>query len=247
MPGRGTADVIFCLDSSSSMSPAFDAVRQHVLAFVEGLKSDGQVAWDLRFDFVSHATSRSGGGVVHRHSSLHERSLHAALYGSNAGGRFFTADVEEFRKGLSGLVAQGDEANLIALDFCLDFPWRRNADCHRIVILLTDETLETGLELDLQRRKIPELIAKIHALGVRLFLIGPDSTGYDLLSAANGSEYDVVPEGHGLARADFAKVLKQIGRSVSASRTQAIRSEVDRGLFGQLSWKATDIRTLGGA
>ena len=248
MAGKGTADVVFCLDSSSSMEPSFDAVRKHVVDFVEGLKSDGQTAWDVRIDFVSHATSRSKSGPVFKFRSLYELQLSSALYQANGSeGRFFTSDLDEFRAGVSGLEARGDETNFIALDFCLDFPWRSAPDCHRIVVLLTDEPLETGLEVPDQRAKTQELIAKIHGLGVKLFLIGPESSAYDELSQANGSEYEVVPTGVGLSSADFGRMLKQIGKSVSASRAQAVRAGVTRALFGQDSWSVTQIKSFGGA
>lgn len=248
MPGKGIADVVFCLDSSSSMAPSFDSVRKHVVDFVEGLKSDGQTVWDVRFDFVAHATSNSRDGSIFKLRSLYEGELCSALYSANgSGGRFFTTDLNEFRTGVASLEARGDETNFIALDFCLDLPWRSTPDCHRIVVLLTDEPLETGLEIPDQRAKTPALIEKIHSLGVKLFLIGPESAAYDELSMANGSEYEVVPHGSGLSSADFGRMLKQIGKSVSASRAQAVRSGVKRAIFGQDSWSVTQIKTFGGA
>ncbi|MFO0963733.1 MAG: vWA domain-containing protein [Phycisphaerales bacterium] len=247
MPGRGVADVIFCLDSSSSMKPTFDAVRKHVVDFLEGLKSDGQTAWDVRFDFVSHAASQSGGGTVMRHQSLFEPRLWAALYGANSqSSRFFTRDLEEFRRGISALAAQGDEANFIALDFCLDLPWRMEADCHRIVVMLTDEPLETGLEVPEQREKTRALIDKIHGLGVKLFIVGPESSGYNELAMANGSEYEVVSRDAGLASSDLGRLLRQIGKSVSASRAQSVRAGVRRAIFGQDRWSPTSASTFGG-
>jgi hypothetical protein len=248
MAGKGVADVVFCLDSSSSMEPCFDAVRKHVVDFVEGLKSDSQLVWDVRFDFVSHATSRAGRQTVFRLRSLYEGNLQAALYGANgSGGRFFTSDLSEFRSAIAGLVAKGDETNFIALDFCLDLPWRITPDCHRIVVVLTDEPLETGLEVVDQRAKVKDLIEKVHGLGVKLFLVGPESPGYDELSMANGSEYEVVSRDKGLASADFGRLLRQIGKSVSASRAQAVRSGVQRALFGQDRWSPTQVGKFGGS
>jgi hypothetical protein len=248
MAGKGIADVVFCLDSSTSMEPCFDAVRKHVFDFVEGLKSDGQMVWDVRFDFVSHATSRFGQQTVFRLRSLYEGNLQGSLYGANGGGgRFFTTDLAEFRAAMSELVAKGDETNFIALDFCLDLPWRTIPDCHRIVVVLTDEPLETGLEVSEQRAKVKDLIQKVHSLGVSLFLVGPESPAYDELSLANGSEYEVVSKGAGLASADLGRLLRQIGKSVSASRAQAVRSGVQRALFGQDRWTATQVGSWGGA
>jgi hypothetical protein len=170
------------------------------------------------------------------------------LYGANGGGgRFFTTDLAEFRAAVSELAAKGDETNFIALDFCLDLPWRTTPDCHRIVVVLTDEPLETGLEVAEQRAKVKDLIQKVHGLGVKLFLVGPESPAYDELSMANGSEYEVVSKGAGLASADFGRLLRQIGKSVSASRAQAVRTGVRRALFGQDHWTPTQVGSFGGS
>jgi len=252
MAGKGIADVLFCLDSSTSMEPCFDAVRKHIVSFVEGLKSDGQVEWDLRFDFVSHSTSsfKAGSEIVYRAQSIYETNLFHALYQNHAqadGAKLFTSSINDFVEKINKLHAGGDETNLIALDTCLDFPWRPGSDCHRVIILLTDETLETGLEIQEQLVKIPDLITKIHSLGVLLFMIGPDSAGYEELSAANRSTYDVVPKGNGLATVDFKRVLNQIGKSVSASRAQVIRGSVNKALFGQNTWVSSSRTEMRGA
>ncbi len=248
MPAKGVADVVFCLDSSTSMEPCFEAVRKHVVDFGAGLSSDAQTQWDVRFEFVSHATSRAGQNIQFRLRSMHEPSLWSSLYAANGGGgRYFTTDLNEFRAAISDLVAKGDETNFVALDFCLDLPWRTAPDCHRIVVVLTDEPLETGLYIEEQRAKIPELTEKIHRLGVKLFLIGPESAAYDELAMANGSEYEVVSGGAGLASADFGRLLRQIGKSVSASRAQAVRTGVQRALFGQDRWTPGEHQSFEGA
>ena len=252
MAGKGIADVLFCLDSSTSMEPCFDAVRQHLVSFVEGLKSDGQFEWDLRFDFVSHSTSsfKSGSEIIFRAKSIYEENLFDALYKNKSqenNAKLFTSSISDFVDKLNKLRAGGDETNLIALDTCLDFPLRPGSDCHRVIILLTDEPLETGLEIQEQLEKIPDLITKIHSLGVLLFMIGPDSAGYEELSAANRSTYDVVPKGNGLATVDFKRVLNQIGKSVSASRAQVIRGSVNKALFGQNTWVSSSRTEMRGA
>jgi hypothetical protein len=250
MAGRGIADVVFCLDSSASMSPTFGAIRDHIMSFLGGLKSDGQAAWDLRVDFVAHSASDLSTGIVLRARSMREEALYSTMYPSQGVpdmGSLFTSDIEEFRSSLGRLKSGGDETNLIALDACLDFPWRTTSDCHRVLIMLTDEPLETGLLIPEQRAAVPALIEKIHQLGVLLFIIGPESAGYDALAAANRSTYDVVAEGNGLTSVDFGKVLNQIGRSVSASRTNAAIGTVKRALFGQDRWGTTSNQEYRGA
>lgn len=253
MPGKLTADVVFCIDSSASMAPLFDALRANLGRFVEGLRSAGQSSVDLRVDFVSHTTSRLGDETVVRARSIHEHMLVDALYAPTAGSmqeampRLFTADLERFRSALAELTPVGDETNLVALDLCLDFPWRPADRCHRVVVLLTDEPLETGLLVDEQREHIRDLIEKIHALGVLLFIVGPQSVSYDALAAANRSTYDVVPDGGGLASVELGKVLNSIGRSVSASRASTGQRTARRALFGQDRWQESQLTGHSGA
>ena len=38
MAGRETADIVFCLDASYSMSDAIDRVRENITKFVDSLK-----------------------------------------------------------------------------------------------------------------------------------------------------------------------------------------------------------------
>lgn len=240
MGTRRTADIVFCLDSSASMRPCFDQVRQHIGSLVSGLMSDGQGSWDLRFDFVAYKATRSGEATVYWMQSLRNEIAVEALYGQKAGpGAFFTNDVQEFRLGLSKLKAGGDEASFVALDTALDFPWRDATAAHRVIILLTDEALETGLEVTLQKQAIPDLIEKVHALRIALHLVGPSSGGFDQICGADKSEYAVVDDAEqGLANVDFSKTLAGIGKSISASTLQSVsaRAGVRRAIFGQDKW-----------
>src|SRR5205823_8840036 len=131
-------------------------------------------------------------------------------------GALFTTDFTEVRSGLSHVTVFGDEAMLVALDLCLDFPWRPRGTCHRVVVLLTDEPLEANANAREQRRLVGTLIDKIHALGVMLFLVGPKSEGFEELAEADKSQYQQVTQTQdGLGTLDFARVLAHIGKSVS--------------------------------
>lgn len=249
MSTKGIADVVFCIDASASMAPCIEAVRTHVASFVAGLTANSQQTWDLRIEFIAHhAGDTPSGAGVFSHRSLHESELFKVLY-QNSGnqGRFFTTDVTEFSRGLQSVSVQGDEAPLVALDFCLDLPWRSSAACHRVVIMLTDEPFEQSAVQEFQKEQLSLLIAKIHDLHVMLFLVAPDSKVFDELAAADGSEYEVIDQvGTGLANVNFSEVLKYIGKSVSASTLQApIRPNVRRGLYQQATWGFTDHQVTG--
>jgi hypothetical protein len=229
------------------MRPCFDAVREHIGSLIGGLMSDGQANWDIRFDFLSYCASQSPDGTIAygmRSLRTEGLKLFGELYQPQpSSGLCFTNNLEEFRLGLVALKAAGDEASLVALDTALDFPWRDASLAHRVVILLTDEALETGLAITTQTELIPDIIEKIHQLRIMLHLVGPASEAFDQLSAADKSEYTVIQDvQHGLSNVDFAQTFSVIGKSISASTLQAVpsRKAEKKALFGQESWTEVD-------
>jgi len=255
MAGRKTADVIFCLDASGSMGPCFEELKDTVQNFVKGLESGLQVTWDVRFDFLAYQAGEVEGRGVFEFRTLkipHGMEVLKALYhgsGQQGGGSFFTSSIPEFCEGLKKVNVGGDEASFIALDTALDFPWRPDNACHRVVILMTDEELETGVLVDQQKAKIPELISKLTALRVKLYLVGPSSSSFAELCSADKCEYMEVSDGHdGLKNADFAELMSDIGKSVSVSASSLQMAPTippPKGLFGQPSWVASQLSLSG--
>ena len=248
MSTKGVADVVFCLDASDSMKPCIDGVKTHISSFLEGLKSDRQRSWDVRFDFLAHQTVLGEGGVIgHGHYSLYHDGefseggdVLTALY-TGQQGRFFTTDIDEFKRGLDKVEVIGDEGPLVALDSCLDFPWRKAGECHRVVIFMTDEPFETSSAPELERQFLEELLQKTQDLKVLLFIVAPDSPAYEELAEVDKSEYEAVDSrSAGLADVDFRKLLSGIGKSVSVSTANqqgpTAEKTVKRGLFGQTEW-----------
>ena len=233
MSTKGTADVVFCLDASASMGPCIDGVKSHIAGFVDGLKGGGQQSWNLRLDYVAHwAGFRSGS--LHM-ESLHEPNLISALYQDSSQARLFTSDIDEFKRGLNGVELGQDEASLVALDSCLDFPWRPAGECHRVVVFMTDEPTSGGDQAGRQQSQLAALIQKIMDLRVMLFIVGPECPVYEELSEVDKSEYEVIA---GLESINFNDLLSGIGKSVSVSQTSQQSSEptVQRELYGQSSW-----------
>lgn len=194
-----------------------------------------------RFSFdgrtkLASSSARTDNGVF-RARSCFEDSLMRALYGPGQG-RFFTSDITVFQRCVGTLRTGDNESPLVALDCALDMPWRARRQTHRIVVFLTDEPTEGGNRQVESMRKIPDIISKIHALKVMLFLVAPDSEGFERLSAADKCEWEVVDGGDGLASVDFAKLLGAIAKSISASQTPlgAPPPEFRRALFGQDRW-----------
>jgi hypothetical protein len=242
-------DVVFCLDASGSMAPCIDAVRRNLGAFLDALAGDANRKIDCRLDFLVHSCGEDGGLVRSKSLRKSGEDLVRALYGQPAQPHaFFTADREAIRAGLRDVEVYGDEAMLVALDMCLDFPWRPQAGCHRVVVLLTDEPLESNAMWQAQQQRLDAVIDKVQRLGVKLYLVGPASPGLDTLAEADKCLFQKAAQTYdGLGSLDFAKVLGQIGKSVSASVLQA-RPEagVKRALFGQDQWVASDDTIRGG-
>lgn len=246
MTYKGKADIVFCLDASSSMAPCFEAVRTHVGDVLSGLESEKQMSWDLRLDFVAHSCDVAG-NLYRHHSMYHQKKdLYEALYQTRknplnqllAHDGFFTSDINHFKRQLKEIRVYGDECTLVALDFALDFPWRRASECHRIVVMMTDEACETGADVSKQRSQLDALIEKAMSLHVMLFIVAPESEMYNELASADKCEYTVLESREdGLRNVDFSQLFDYIGKSVSQSHLrQTTTSEVPRGLFGQESW-----------
>ena len=238
MTTKGITDIVFCLDASDSMKPCFERMRKHIGDFIAGLGSNTQIQWDWRIDFMAHSAD---GSAFRGESLFNVEKLLDSLYEDQRQGRFFTSDLEEFRRGLERVRLFSDEAPLIALDCCLDFPWRKATQCHRVVVLMTDEPFETAASQPEQLAMMQTLIEKIQRLRVILHLVAPDSQAYDTLSSVEKCEYEVVDRsGDGLASVDFHQVLSAIGKSVSVCDWQMPKPDtVPRGIFGQAGWGET--------
>ena len=253
MPGRQVADVVFCLDASGSMGPCFNALRKHIQSFVKGLESGGQWLWDLRLGLLAYQAGESADGGIFGFQGLADSGIKlvTSLYNSNGtqdGVQYFTSDIEQFVSALEKVSVRGDEATFIALDTALDFPWRDGAQCHRVVIVMTDEALETGIQVAAQTAKIDALIEKLHALRIKLFLVGPESEAYQSICEADRSEFQVLQNAHdGLKNADFKQILAEIGKSVSISKLQGPTPPIKakRALFGQDKWTGVNADITG--
>lgn len=237
MPGRQSADIVFLVDSSGSMSPCISAVKDNIGRLVDFFRSDGQNTWDIRLEFVAHASYNN----LHRldSHSLSGPELLDAIYKQSVQSvnRLFTSEVARFQKALAEVAAEGDETTLVALDIALDLPWRPAESCHRVVICLSDEAIETGEDVPLQTSQIDNLVKKIHAKRIKLFIIAPYSAAFDSLAMADRCEYEVVDSTNsGLRSTNFAKLMEAIGKSVSVSQAASHGATEPQPLYGQDKW-----------
>lgn len=250
MAGRETADIVFCMDASGSMSPTFEGVRDHVFELLESLKADVQRSWNVRFDFLAYNTAYDCDGkagmtfkTVGKTNMEVLDGLYRSSYDSNGGSSsgFFTSDVDRFRAALSEVSCDGDEATAVALDMAADFPFRDATTCHRVIILLTDEEMETGTSVQESDSKLVALARKIQDRRIVLYMITPQSDMYDTLSQIDKCEWTVVnDESNGLSNVDFGKLMQSIGKSVSVSQTSTSSSIGPKPLFNEDGWTGDD-------
>lgn len=246
MAGKKCADIVFLLDASGSMSPCIEAVKINIGKLVAYFKSDTQNAWDVRLDFLAHASWQNR--YYLQSFALAGCGLADAIYKPQtvASGSFFTKDVVEFQSSLAQVKTQGDETTLLALDMALDFPWRPAETCHRVVICLSDEAIETGEEVSFQKTQIDNLVKKIHAKRIKFFIVAPQSDAFDTLSMADRCEYEPVDEqSDGLRNTDFAKLMEAIGKSVSVSQTTSSGTNAPQPLYGQDTWSVGSSGSFG--
>lgn len=239
MAGRNCADIVFCIDASGSMKPCIDAVRDNIEKLLEGLQADVQTTWDVRFDFLAFHDSKDG---VHWYRSVTMEAcpLIDAIYKSGDRGKLFTKDLAAFKAGLKEIEVEGDEEQLLALDIAIDYPWRPSDGCHRVVVLLTDESVETGVFVEEQKSKIDTLIAKVMDKRIKLFVVAPESDGFYRLASADRCEYDDSgAENGGLKNIDFSKMMTAIGKSVSVAQTYAGANSEPHPSFDQMEWSPT--------
>lgn len=244
MAGRQTADIVFCMDASGSMSNVFSGVRNHVNKMLESIKSDLQMQWDVRFDFLAYANT---GNAMKLHTVNHAgRDVIDALYNSGAkkglfsfgqcpAADFFTSDLSKFKQELGKIECECDEATGLALDIAADFPFRDSATCHRVVVLLTDEPINDGKFVQMTNDRIMDLAQKYQERKIALFMVTPPCQVFDTLSQIDKCEW-TIDESCGLENIDFAKLMQTIGKSVSISQTSQGGAGSVRPLFNEKSW-----------
>jgi len=236
------ADIVFVVDASQSMGPCFDQLRKNLETLMTTMR---QARFRPRLGLLTHAAGIGPNGPVYDHQFIggEGQEMLSSLYqrgGQNArSDDFFTEDPRRFTKALSTVKPQGNEDMLLALDIALDFPFGPLAKSRRAVALFTDEPAEEGIDEGESSRKIEALINKIQTRHIQLFLVTPESKGYEILSEADKCEWEEVDGGDGLAGFDFKQLLADMGKSISVATLQSSREkDWPRALFGQDRWSA---------
>ena len=228
-------DLVLVIDTSVSMRPCIDLLKQHLRELIQPVQ--GHVS-RLRFGLVGLSASVNGDGILYRVQTLAggTESL-GHLYGASSQFDFLSDNQPYVLSALDKLTVSGDEDNLLALDIALDHPFGPIATTKRVVALFSDEKIEAGVQRQAVKSFIPRLIEKLHARRIKLFCAMPYSDGAQLLSEANGSEIEDVSGGQGLSTVDFKTLLAQMGKSISVSSLQGgLEERYEPALFGQDKW-----------
>jgi uncharacterized protein involved in tellurium resistance len=231
-------DIVFVLDASDSMKPCFDALRQHLNSILQPMQ--GYVN-NVRFGLLAHFAAPHGGKAIYEHTFLGGQGpeMLPKLYGQGSAkdSDFFTTDGNAFSQKLGEVRLGANEEMLIALDTALDFPFGDLSNTKRVVAMFSDESLDDGLEKGKYNDKIAAIIEKIHARKIKLFTSMPGSDSLYELASADQSEIEEVTGGDGLGDVDFAKLLAQMGKSISGSSLQAsAEPSYQKAIFGQDKW-----------
>ena len=198
---KGIADLVICIDSTGSMSNCIEGVKTHIQELLAGFEANADIKLDWRVRLIEYRDLNCGEATVEY---------------------AFTRDIEEFRGQVRNVRARGGgdepESTLDAIFTALRSDWRHS--CNKCVVVFTDATTHPHMHADTvepgQARDVDEVINKIYETRARLFIFAPRCAAYESLAEAERVEYEVV-EGAGLTGVDFAKVLKTLGKTVSAS------------------------------
>lgn len=209
---KGIADVVFCIDSTGSMGPCIDGVKENVQKLVSGFDdSKNQVRLDWRVRLLAYRDLNHGEETQ----------------------RFpFTDDIETFRGQVASLMATGGgdepESTLDVLFEALNSDWREQ--CNKCIVVFTDapphhqmhsSTVQPG-----QPRDVDEVINKIIEKRAYVFLFAPAADIYDEIAAAPRVLYEV-HTALGLSSVDFAKLMEHVGKTVTATTVPVREEAVD--------------------
>jgi uncharacterized protein YegL len=242
-----TVEIVLLIDSSGSMRPCFDGMRQHLNDLLSPLK---QSNFKVRFGLVAYAAWRDRLDTVYTHVFVGGSGLQMIrnLYsGQGQPTDYFTEDPSQIIRILGGLTPQGNEDTLVALDIAADFPFGPAKSTRRVIALFTDERLEDGVDGSSSISKLPELVMKLQQRRIQLFAAAPFSDGLEVLATIDRAEIEPVEGGDGLKSLDFRKLLAQMGKSISVASTQLGREPSwKKAIFGQDRWVKGSVGEVSG-
>jgi len=142
---KGVADVVFVIDTSSDMIPFVYLFRDVINDFFEKMQKEDGI--DARIGLIE----QTGEIFIIKN---------------------FTKNTKEMKEAIDQFITRGNEFTLPAIDWAADFPWDTTGKAHRIIVIVTDEPLESGHNPDFQRSKMNELAQKLKELKINVLYFG---------------------------------------------------------------------------
>lgn len=188
---KGIADIVFCIDFSGSMESCIKGVKDHIQNFVNSLETTNKnLIIDWRLALCAYSDTE--------------------FYVMD-----FTNDTKEFSRKLASLSTLYNEFTPGAIDFSIThFDWRQKST--KILVVFTDETLETGIFVEESKRLFNDLLNKISYSKIKLFFYGPRCPHYSKFEQVSGVFTNFLDD-TSFASVDFTKLLSILGKTVSQS------------------------------
>jgi Mg-chelatase subunit ChlD len=199
------SDIVFCIDISDSMTPCIEGVKNNVNNLIETIEKDPEISIDWQLGLLAHFSD---------HETI------------DFWIKDFTSDVEAFKRSVSSLETGSSEANLPALDWSLDFPWRENA--HKFIIMFTDESVDGGWNPDKSRSKIEELKKKIRKIGASIYVVSfnlPEYKDYLEIASTDKCDFIEIDSYNGFEGAEFEKLLEKLGKKISTGSRGIVKNQ----------------------
>ncbi len=214
----GRVDIVICIDTTGSMSEVIEAVKSNIATHLIG---------NLKSQMAKNQSPLEWRGRVIGYGDLNEGE---PIFESD-----FTNDESMLADTIMNIPRTGGgdlpESTLDALIVASNSLWRTDVSAHRIVILFTDapplpemhpNTMPTG------PRDVDEVISKLTAQKVKLFLYGPDDPNFTKLNLVPKAAITLFPPDkiydnlQGII--DFSKEFKQMAATISGEMLNSLPS-----------------------
>jgi uncharacterized protein involved in tellurium resistance len=229
-------DLVLVVDSSESMGPCFELLKQHLNHLITSLQ---QADFKVRLGLLAYAAGVVGGEPVYDFTFLggSDPRFLQELYSDEVKPDNFFSDSAKLISALGKLRAQGNEDTVIAIDTAADFPFSPLNEARRVIAVFTDEPLEAGVSEMQPMKMLPRLVEKLSNRRIQLFVAAPESNALWELGSLEGAQIETIASGNGLRNVDFRKLFEQMGKTISMSSLQSTAEEDwMRGIFGQATW-----------
>ncbi len=205
----GRIDLVICLDTTGSMNPIIDAVRDYIVTHLIGEMKNQMSKNQMPFEWRARVIG----------------------FGDLDADPFYTIPFTSDESALVGAIRNithsggSTEYDLDALMLAADSPWRTDAPTHRIVVLFTDEPTHPSLHSSTGSGNVQTVINKLTDQRIKLFLFGPDDTTFLELQKVPKAEIMLFPEAdvHAmLTKLDFRKIFEQMAKTISTEMVKSL-------------------------